>query len=115
MATIALTPYAATAAAPLRLTRRGRLLLAVAALLVLTGLLLSVGLVRAGSAVAGDGAPATATVVVGAGETLWAIADRVDPERDPRAVIADIVALNDLSGHVVLPGQSLVVPAVAPR
>lgn len=83
--------------------------------IALAALLLLLGFVRADSAVAGDGAATTATVVVGPGETLWAIADRVDSARDPRTVIAEIVELNNLSGHVVLPGQSLLVPVAASR
>jgi hypothetical protein len=35
----------------------------------------------------------------------------VDPGRDPRDVIADIVQLNDLDGGRVMPGQQLFVPS----
>jgi hypothetical protein len=55
--------------------------------------------------------PASHTVVVGGGETLWDIAQQIAPGQDPRTVIADIVDLNDLSdaGSIRI-GQALVVP-----
>jgi hypothetical protein len=45
------------------------------------------------------------------GESLWAIAGSVDPARDPRDVIADIVQLNNLDNGKVMPGQQLFVPS----
>ena len=45
------------------------------------------------------------------GESLWAIAGSVAPDRDPRDVVADIVQLNNLDAARVLPGQTLFVPA----
>ena len=56
--------------------------------------------------------PASSSVVVGAGETLWDIASRVAPSEDPRTVIAEIVELNALedAGSVRV-GQRLEVPA----
>jgi LysM repeat protein len=53
----------------------------------------------------------TVSVTVQAGESLWAIAGAVAPDRDPRDVIADIVQLNNLSSGGVVPGQQLFVPA----
>jgi LysM repeat protein len=45
------------------------------------------------------------------GDTLWDLARRqVGPEGDPRPLIADIRALNDLSSPALRPGQVLVVP-----
>ena len=38
----------------------------------------------------------TVTVTVQSGESLWAIAEAVAPERDPRDVVADIIQLNNL-------------------
>jgi LysM domain len=97
--------------AELRITRRGRLALTLVLMLLLASALVSVGLLRPEGAVAGDGSAPTAVVVVGAGDTLWGIAQQVDPERDPRAVIDEIERLNGLSGGVVVPGQALTVPA----
>ena len=46
------------------------------------------------------------------GETLWVIAERVDPETDPRETVARIVAMNDLPSSSVVAGQELVVPGL---
>jgi nucleoid-associated protein YgaU len=51
------------------------------------------------------------SVVVERGDTVWSIADRVTgSDEDVRAVVAAIVALNDLEDSVVVPGQVLRVP-----
>ena len=45
------------------------------------------------------------------GDTLWDLARRqVGPEGNPRPLIADIRAVNDLSSPALHPGQVLVVP-----
>ena len=99
----------------LRLTRRGRvvliglpLVLLAAVILSLTGLLNSPA--RAADNASGLTVTPTVTVTVQPGESLWAIAGKVDQGRDPRDVIADIVQLNDLRAGKVMPGQQLFVP-----
>jgi LysM repeat protein len=98
-------PSAASVAAPLRLTRRGVVVLglAVAALAVA---LLSLAALSAPSAGAGPG-PQPATVTVHQGDTLWAIAARVAPDRDPRAEVAQLQRRNHLDGVALTPGQVL--------
>lgn len=60
---------------------------------------------------AGPGLPAETSVVrVGAGETVWDVAQRVAPKSDPRAVVEQIRNLNGLVGSAVEPGQQLEVP-----
>jgi hypothetical protein len=49
-------------------------------------------------------------VTVQPGQSLWAIAGTVAPDRDARDVIADIVQLNNLPAGTVLAGQQLYVP-----
>jgi hypothetical protein len=98
----------------LRLTRRGRVVITgLAALPILAGVL--VGVLSSGGAVAGidDGRAAAVfeTVEIGAGDTLWGIAEAIDPAADPRDVILEIMRLNGLSDAVVQPGQQLVLPA----
>lgn len=57
------------------------------------------------------GVPAeTAVVRVGAGETVWDVAQRVAPRSDPRVVVQRIRELNDMTGSAVQPGQQLQVP-----
>ena len=53
----------------------------------------------------------TVTVTVQPGESLWAIAAAVAPERDPRDVVADIMQLNNLEAARVVPGQALFIPS----
>ncbi len=101
-----------TAAAPLRLTRRGRIVVAVLAALVLTGLSLAITLSAQATSQPG---PARATqgltqVTVLPGQSLWAVAEKADPGADTRAVVQRIVQLNSLSGSAVYAGQQLWVP-----
>ncbi len=72
--------------------------------------------VVSGLAVLGQGAGATdvpggvGEVRVGAGETLWDVAERVAPGSDEQAVVARIRELNGIAGSAVRPGQELRVP-----
>ena len=95
----------------LRLTRRGRLVV----LLALVGLILAAfSLGRVGSQASPRGTQQHVQLghtVVQPGETLWAVAKRVAPGHDPRAVIDQIADLNHLEGSGLLAGQLLVVPA----
>jgi len=100
-------------AAPLRLTRRGR----VAATLVFLAVLLT-GVVAAGARSAATDHPGTPvptrTVVVAPGDTLWQIASEVASPGEVRAVIGQIEELNALPGAALRTGQRLAVP-VSPR
>lgn len=104
-----------SAQAPLRLTRRGRFVFFGLPLILLAALLLSLAGFLTAPAKAAD-SPAslattpTVTVTVQPGESLWTIAGTVDPKRDPRDVVAEIVQLNNLDAAPVLPGQQLFVP-----
>lgn len=102
--------------APLRLTRRGRfvfigvpLILLAALVLTLSGFLNAPA--RAAESSAGLSLTPTVTVTVQPGESLWAIAASVAPERDPRDVVTDIIQLNNLEAARVVPGQALFIPS----
>jgi hypothetical protein len=102
--------------APLRLTRRGWIVLVFLPLMLLAALVLSLSGFLTSPAKAADSVSElsltpTVTVTVQQGESLWAIAGNVAPERDPRDVVADIVQLNNLTGGAVSPGQQLFVPS----
>jgi len=102
--------------APLRLTRRGRFVFFGAPLILLAALLLSFSGFLTAPAKAAESASElsptpTVSVTVQPGESLWAIAGAVAPERDPRDVVADIVQLNNLDAARVMPGQELFVPS----
>jgi nucleoid-associated protein YgaU len=94
----------------LRLTRRGRRL--VAALSIATGLCIAA--VTASTVLGGTGdglqLAGRASVVVESGDTLWSIAREVAPEEDTRAVVDAIEAVNELEGTLLVPGQVLQLP-----
>jgi hypothetical protein len=100
---------------PLRLTRRGKVVLIGIPLVLLAALLLSLAgffnsPAKASESAADLSVTPTVTVTVQPGQSLWAIAGTVDPGRDARDVVADIVQLNNLSAGAVQPGQQLYVP-----
>ena len=67
----------------------------------------------AGPAVSADTAgPATQSVTVMPGDSLWTIATTVAPEADVYEVIATIDELNGLEGRAPAPGEELFVPAM---
>lgn len=94
--------------APVRLTRRGRLLLTLLLTLVLAGALGSVRL--KGHASATTDGPVASFVTVSSGQTLWQIAGAVAPGQDRRATVARIIELNDLRSARIAAGQQLAVP-----
>ena len=98
---------------PLRLTRRGRIVVAVTAALLVT----IISLLAAGVAQATNHGPSPRAarqnlvqVVVRPGQTLWSVAESADPDQDTRVVVRQIVDLNSLSGPTVQAGQELWVP-----
>jgi hypothetical protein len=110
---------AAAPAAPLRLTRRGKVVLGALVAVVVAGLTAVIWLAISGQAeaagpgMAGGGPSAGHTmvrVVVRPGETLWSIAVRTDPGADPRAVIQQVIDDNALRGIAIQQGQVLWVP-----
>ena len=102
--------------APLKLTRRGRFVFIGVPLILLAALILSFSGFLNAPAKAAESASElsltpTVTVTVQPGESLWAIAEAVAPERDPRDVVTDIIQLNNLNAARVVPGQALFIPA----
>jgi Tfp pilus assembly protein FimV len=60
----------------------------------------------------GDARPGTPrTYVVRPGDTLWDIAERAAPGRDPRQTIADLTAVNGVDAGSLVPGQQLRLPS----
>jgi hypothetical protein len=101
------------AASPLRLTRRGRIVVAVMAALLVAGLSLIVA--GAAQATSHSAAPrATGAnllrVIVLPGQSLWSVAETADPDADTRLVIQQITQLNGLTSDTVFAGQRLWVP-----
>ena len=98
-------PSERTITEPLRLTRRGVLVVGVAVAVFAAALIGTAWLSAPG--VATSTAPASETVTVESGDSLWSIATRVAPGRDPRAEVADLQRLNRLGGVRLAPGQLL--------
>jgi hypothetical protein len=98
-------PSPRTIAAPVRLTRRGVRAVAAVVIALAVGL---VALARLSAPSGGaDARPAPATIVVQPGDTLWRLAGRLAPDRDPLAEIDELRRLNHLGGAVLHPGQVL--------
>ena len=104
---------------PVRLTRRGQIVVTMAVLLLIGAL--SIALASAAQATRHEGTgtgAASATgagkyvtkVTVGPGQSLWSIAESYDPQADTRLVIQDILEMNSLTGDQVQPGQVLWIP-----
>ncbi len=92
----------------LRLTRRAHLLLGLlAALAAAVAVIAATGRVQALDDTAPVPASAPAEVVVAPGDTLWSIAERVAPDRDPRGVVEQVRRLNGLPSGDVQAGQRL--------
>jgi hypothetical protein len=111
------TAYVRPVRTRIRLTRRGRIVVAAlitASMVLVAALAWLAGTARAEAA--GSGPPASAvyhslrSVVVQPGESLWAIATQADPAGDPRAVMQEIIDINALRGTSVQPGQRLWLP-----
>ena len=96
---------------PVRLTRRGRLLLTACAVLVLL-VLLSVGRAGSQAATVTETGPALTQTTVLPGDTLWSVAQRLAPDNDTRQVVAQIKRLNHLHSSALRAGQQLLLPAV---
>ncbi|WP_164743407.1 LysM peptidoglycan-binding domain-containing protein [Microbacterium sulfonylureivorans] len=105
---------AARPATRLRLTVRGRRVLAVLAALP-AALAVCFAMISGGSALASRdaGAPIESftTITVSSGDTLWSIAEAVAPAADPRDVVDALVRLNALDSVSLQAGQSLAIPA----
>lgn len=107
--------YASTphASARLRLTRRGRVVVGGLIALVLAALLAFATALLAPQAFASNTSSSDQQfhyVVAQPGESLWSLASDLDPQVDPRDLIAEIVQLNQLEGSDVEAGQALAVP-----
>jgi len=98
--------------AAVHLTRRGRALLLVALVAMLYAAF-AVGRANTEAAVTVEAAPALVQTTVQRGDTLWAVARRIAPDRDPRPVVEQLRRLNDLPTAGLQVGQQLLLPAAA--
>lgn len=91
---------------PVTLTRRGQIALVAAAAVATLAVILAAWWSASGGASA-PARPAPARVVVQDSDTLWSIAVRIAPDRDPRDEVSDLRRLNRLADTVLIPGQEL--------
>ncbi len=108
---LSLVPAPTAVSAPqVRLTRRGRVAVVLAALGVIVALMVVFGSGTAATSDAGTIVD-TATVTVQPGQTLWSIAADANPDGDIRDTVDDIVRLNALAdGQSLQMGTPLAVP-----
>jgi LysM repeat protein len=93
--------------APIRLTRLGVAVIAMASVVTALAVLAVAWLSAPGASGTAGTATGASLVTVHSGDSLWTIAGRVAPGRDPRAEIADLRRLNHLTDDTVTPGQQL--------
>ena len=102
----------AAPATRLRLTRRGRRVLAfLASVPAIVGL--SIAIISGGGALATSDSGAGAAfekVTVMPGDTLWSIAESVAPQADPRDVVDAIMRLNALPSGSLDAGETIAIP-----
>lgn len=93
----------------MRLTRRGRIVVAVlAAMLMWAGL----AVFSPAQAESASGAQSVASYTVQPGDTLWGYAATITPDgEDVTDTVNRLIELNDLAGSALQAGQRLVVPA----
>ncbi|MCU1545555.1 MAG: hypothetical protein JWP30_655 [Homoserinimonas sp.] len=94
----------------LRLTKRGRAVFtaAVALPLVIGAMVFAL---NGGSATASGAAGSVDYVTVDGGQSLWELAEELDPSGDTREVVAQLLKFNSLTTADVYAGQQLAVPA----
>lgn len=116
MSTLSISPtFSAPRAArptnttPVRLTRRGRVVMVIAALALLLLAAFALGSVAVGSETPGQ-AQSTEIVMVSTGDTLWGIASEINSDGDVRSTMREIERLNALESTALAAGQKLRVP-----
>ena len=112
MSTLALPPVPAShrsTSGDLRLTRRGRVVVTLLFLVLVTVTLTFFSGYSAATGAAGD-VPPVRTVVVAEGDTLWSLAARVPGPDEIREVVHEIQELNSLADPALSEGQRIAVP-----
>ncbi len=92
-----------------QLTQRGRFVVLLAALLLVLAAALFLGATSVATNEVGTDQP-TEAVMVGEGETLWAIAAELAPDGEVREMVATIKEINALDSAMLVAGQTLYIP-----
>ncbi|MCT9931084.1 LysM peptidoglycan-binding domain-containing protein [Planotetraspora sp. A-T 1434] len=101
---------------PLRLTRRGKIVLVTMVTVLALGVLWlgTHAAVTASSGLASPGQSGLPYVTVQRGDTLWGIARAVSAGDDPAPLVRQIMNLNGLSDSLIQPGTRLYLPSGMP-
>ena len=96
----------------LRLTRRGRIVFGSLGTAAVIAAFAIVALFTSSQAVASaeNGGADFGYVIVQPGASLWQLAEEIDPEKDPRDLVSEIVRLNQLDSSELQAGQAIAVP-----
>jgi len=100
------TPPPARRPSPVRLTRRGR----VVVVLFLLGLMVGIAVLLSTASQASAPAGPDRAVTVHSGDTLWSISVAAMPGVRPDAAMAQIRRLNHMSDNTIYVGQQLILP-----
>jgi nucleoid-associated protein YgaU len=104
-------PVAEIEPSALLLTRRGKMLLTTISVLVFGAAIAVLGLRVAGVLDPEPQFSRTVQVQVGAGQSLWSIAQETNPTQNPATVVEQIANLNNLRTPAdITPGQTLQIP-----
>ena len=95
----------------LRITKRGRVVFTSLAAIPFVVAAVLMGLNGGGATATSSAGAPVEQVTVQAGQSLWQLAEDIAPGTDPREVIRDILAVNQLESASVQAGQRLDVPA----
>jgi len=115
-AVISPRPRPVAAHSPVRLTRRGRAVVAALVVVAIAAMALVIAMAAAaGAQAASPGQPGSGhrgmhEIVVQPGQTLWSIASAAEPTADPRVVVQQIMAANRMTTADIAAGQVLWVP-----
>lgn len=104
--------YRGASATKLRLTRRGRAVFGTLGVLIAGAVLAGAAVLFAPNAVASDDFHETefSYVLVQPGDSLWGIAQALDPGADTRDIVAELKRLNQLSTSDLEAGAAIAVP-----